>query len=307
MRTAYSAEHYRKQLGTSATRPIWQYHHSPFVKSARPDHLALDGKAFRYDDPFWDTHYPPNGWGCKCYVTTMSEGQAQRQGVDVGQSENENIPPIDPTWSYNVGQSALAPNFDKYTQLPQKVLDTLKAQYRKDIDKVKLSSDDLKTIRDDLAERFPTPDTEGAPKLDDDIPPETPQLYVIGNLDEKRQNKMKIDDSKIVITGYRIYHCFSEKDPKIEIKPEHFADFYNLIQEPDLIYENLKPDHPELGKEYHFVKRPNGRNQKPKDKIYLVVLRKQTGTSMQIITMSEAGDVHNDRKRYDMLYHRGMK
>ena len=42
-------------------RPFWQYLHRP-CRHPRPAHLALDGKVFPADDPFWNEHYPPNGW-----------------------------------------------------------------------------------------------------------------------------------------------------------------------------------------------------------------------------------------------------
>jgi hypothetical protein len=36
------------------------------------------------DDPFWAFAWPPNGWGCKCSVRTVSEREArtlERDGV----------------------------------------------------------------------------------------------------------------------------------------------------------------------------------------------------------------------------------
>ena len=32
----------------------------------RPQHLEWDGLVLPVDHPFWKTHAPPNGWGCRC-------------------------------------------------------------------------------------------------------------------------------------------------------------------------------------------------------------------------------------------------
>ena len=36
----------------------------------------------RHDDPWWDAHYPPNGWGCKCYVEALDDDGLRRAGKD---------------------------------------------------------------------------------------------------------------------------------------------------------------------------------------------------------------------------------
>lgn len=45
-------------------KPYWTYRHNDSVLNPRPEHQAWDGLTLPADDPWWQTHYPPNGWGC---------------------------------------------------------------------------------------------------------------------------------------------------------------------------------------------------------------------------------------------------
>lgn len=72
----------------------------------RDSHAVLDGTILPYADPFWSTWYPPNGWGCRCFIRRVREQEpvpAQGTPTDtpalfknnVGQSKsifNENHP-----------------------------------------------------------------------------------------------------------------------------------------------------------------------------------------------------------------------
>lgn len=49
-----------------------------YAQKHRAQHVAWDGLVLPKDDAFWDTHYPPNGYGCHCYVTTLTEERKQR-------------------------------------------------------------------------------------------------------------------------------------------------------------------------------------------------------------------------------------
>ena len=51
---------------------LWVYKHSDAVAHPRPQHLAWNGLTLPADSPFWRTHYPPNGWGCRCRVVGAS-------------------------------------------------------------------------------------------------------------------------------------------------------------------------------------------------------------------------------------------
>lgn len=44
----------------------------------RPEHLAWVGIILPVDHPFWKTHFPPNGWLCKCQVRQIGAREAER-------------------------------------------------------------------------------------------------------------------------------------------------------------------------------------------------------------------------------------
>lgn len=81
--TSYAAGR-RKQLldpDLLARRPFWRYVHNDSVVSPRPHHKRWGDMrlTLRHDHPFWETHFPPNGWGCKCRIVAVAgpgEGDA---------------------------------------------------------------------------------------------------------------------------------------------------------------------------------------------------------------------------------------
>lgn len=76
LNTSYAAGRY-EQLQAA---PYWQYIHADWVTNPRHDHLAWHGMILRADDPFWDTHFPPNGWGCQCSVRGLWDFDLERLG-----------------------------------------------------------------------------------------------------------------------------------------------------------------------------------------------------------------------------------
>ena len=62
---------------------LWVYRHNDSVLYPRPQHLAWNGLTLPAGHPFWETHYPPNGWGCRCAVSgARSQGDAKLLGGD---------------------------------------------------------------------------------------------------------------------------------------------------------------------------------------------------------------------------------
>jgi hypothetical protein len=55
-------------------RPYWRYVHSDLSREHPRELHQLWGDmklTLRHDDPFWQTHYPPNGWFCRCRVVAV--------------------------------------------------------------------------------------------------------------------------------------------------------------------------------------------------------------------------------------------
>lgn len=126
LRTAYAAGRYAQMTDPDVLKyqPFWRYRHKDGEKHPRPEHLAWDGKVLKADDPWWHTHYPPNGWGCQCSVEPISrreltalgkKGPDQAPPLDMQQKTlNTSAGPltidvpkgVDPGWGYNVGEAA---------------------------------------------------------------------------------------------------------------------------------------------------------------------------------------------------------
>jgi len=115
VRTAYQAGRWKQMTDPELLklRPYLVYHHGD-SRQPRPDHLSWDGLVLPADDPWWQTHYTPNGWGCTCSVFSVGPRDLER----MGKSGPDTAPPIvidaktgapvgiDKGWDYNVGQAA---------------------------------------------------------------------------------------------------------------------------------------------------------------------------------------------------------
>lgn len=135
MRSAHMAGRWQQLQANKMRRPFLQYRTAGDAR-VRPQHRMWNGLIFHIDHPFWRTHYPPNGWGCRCTVRAYS--QADLDGLNLAvtdyidvetrevitrDGEIKDLVPIgiDPGWDHNVGQSWISPELalgQKLASLP---------------------------------------------------------------------------------------------------------------------------------------------------------------------------------------------
>lgn len=148
LRSAHMAGRWEQIQRTKSSRPYLVYMTVGDAR-VRDLHRKWHGVALPIDDPWWDTHYPPNDYGCRCYVVTASAKDLERMGIVV----LDQAPPIETTrrinartgedygevpvgigtgWNYNVGKAWLGPDIafgEKLVQLPRDLRSEVTARF----------------------------------------------------------------------------------------------------------------------------------------------------------------------------------
>ena len=115
IRTAYAAGRWAQLTDPDMLKfyGFLVYRHGDSIHP-RPLHQSWDGTTLPANDPWWDSHYVPNGWGCKCkvFAATKEEWQAAKESGK-GEAPPSPIDPktgepvgIDKGWGYNVGKAS---------------------------------------------------------------------------------------------------------------------------------------------------------------------------------------------------------
>lgn len=120
VRTAYAAGQWERQWRTRRVVPYLIYVIST-AEHKRPLHMSWVGTVLPIEHPWWDTHYPPNGWMCQCRVRQISDREAKDRGYDPAAPAPDDgfaafvnkrtgahvkVPRgIDPGWSQNPGKT----------------------------------------------------------------------------------------------------------------------------------------------------------------------------------------------------------
>ena len=122
LRTAYAAGRWEQAERVKKSRPYLRYI-AVLDERTRTQHRQFNDTILPVDDPFWNEHYPPNGWRCRCTVQQLSERDLERRGlklsntpptgapktyIDKKSGNTLLVPPgLDPGFAYNVGKSRM--------------------------------------------------------------------------------------------------------------------------------------------------------------------------------------------------------
>lgn len=126
VRIAYSAGQWARMYRNRDSHPYLRYI-SLHDGRVRPMHLSWDGITLPIEDVFWDTHYPPNGYRCRCRVVSVSQSEYDSGKTPTGAPMKKVAPPItykdwvnkrtgvvervpvgiDPGFAYNPGKAAM--------------------------------------------------------------------------------------------------------------------------------------------------------------------------------------------------------
>ncbi len=113
--SAQSASQWEQIQQTKEILPLLKYT-TAGDERVREEHQDLEDVILPVDDPFWDTYYPPNGWGCRCDVQQLDSGT-------ITPKEKISYPDLKPIFRYNPGKAGFAfpPGHPYYDGLPEHV------------------------------------------------------------------------------------------------------------------------------------------------------------------------------------------
>lgn len=127
LRVSRAAGRWARIQELKASRPFLRYT-AVLDRRTRPEHREWHGTILPVDHAWWDTHFPPCGWYCRCTVRQLSQRELDAKGWKVtgpppagpdvpfrrvGAAASVLVPAgISPGFAYNPGKAAFGPAAD---------------------------------------------------------------------------------------------------------------------------------------------------------------------------------------------------
>lgn len=92
-RQAYSTGLWDRVERSKKTHPFVRYI-TKGDERVRASHRQWNGVTLPVDDPFWTTHWPINGWRCRCRVMSMSQRDYDAGKTPTGEPLKKDAPPV---------------------------------------------------------------------------------------------------------------------------------------------------------------------------------------------------------------------
>ncbi|MDX2094353.1 MAG: PBECR2 nuclease fold domain-containing protein [Alphaproteobacteria bacterium] len=210
MRASYAAGRWDAVQRTKKTFPYLRYV-TVGDGHVRAEHKNWHNVVKPVDDPFWEKHYPPNDWGCRCWAQQVSEEDIKKLGLSITDydpvglprtyfntrtGETKSVPQgIAPGFDYNVGRARMR------AMTPPPLDEPLGVPYQGPAAKVPMPPP--RTLRDDIELPDGLSDAEyasrfleefdagiGSPKLFQDVTGE--QLVISDDLFKDSQGGWKV-------------------------------------------------------------------------------------------------------------------
>lgn len=103
VRMAYAAGHWEAFEENKKAAPFLRYV-CVMDGRTREEHRQWHNTVLPVDHPFWETHYPPNGWRCRCSVIAYSQYDLDKEGLSVTAEPDMDTRGIAAGFDYNVGK-----------------------------------------------------------------------------------------------------------------------------------------------------------------------------------------------------------
>ena len=287
--TAYSAGQYA-QMATPEARdifPAWRYRHHA-CPHPRPEHVAWDGLVLANDDPWWETHFPPNGWRCHCTVEPVTRSDIRRNNWSISEAPPLDLRPwknpatgriemvpkgIDPSFAYNPGKA-----WQEHTAA-------------RDVSAPKLTP--RTEIRGTPVHHVPPAEREAQQAQDIEalLKSGARGEVTAGTLPDAVQHVLGSDTPDVLLSD----DTLSKNDPRHPEMLSHYPELPHMLSTPDVVLPASKPLHVRVLKSHQ-------------NKLFNIVV-KRTGDGaknyLQSFQRISAKDVRRWLRKYSPVFGKG--